>query len=65
MDRTIIGGVRLTTGHEYAVYAAIGGITGITIFALFLGAADGLVAAAIAALATLGGVKLAQGSISA
>ena len=46
--------------HDYAVYAAIGSIAGITITALLLGTADGLVAAAIAALATLGGVKIAQ-----
>ena len=47
--------------HDYAVYGAIGMIGAITIVALFLGTADGLVAAAIAALATLGGVKIAQG----
>ena len=46
-------------GHDYAVFASIGGIVGITLLALALGAADGLVAAAIAALATLGGVKVA------
>lgn len=47
------------TSHDYAVYAAIGAIAGITSLALVLGAADGLVAAAITALATLGGVKVA------
>lgn len=47
--------------HDYAVYAAILTIGGITVTALVLGTADGLVAAAIAALATLGGVKIAQG----
>ncbi len=47
------------TGHDYAVYGAIGAIAGITALALVLGAADGLVAAAITALATLGGVKVA------
>ncbi len=46
--------------HDYAVYGAIGMIGAITIVALVLGTADGLVAAAIAALATLGGVKIAQ-----
>ncbi len=45
--------------HDYAVYGAIGTIGAITIVALVLGTADGLVAAAIAALATLGGVKIA------
>ncbi len=44
---------------EYAVYAAIGAIAGITVAALVLGVADGLVVAAITALATLGGIKLA------
>ncbi len=44
---------------EYAVYGAIGAIAGITVVALVLGVADGLVAAAITALATLGGIKLA------
>ncbi len=48
------------TSHDYAVYAAIGTIGAITVVALVLGAADGLVAAAITALATLGGVKIAQ-----
>lgn len=48
------------TTHEYAVYAAIGSIAGLTALALWLGVADGALAAAIAALATLGGVKLAQ-----
>ena len=52
-------------GHDYAVYGAIGAIFGITVVALFLGTADGLVAAAIAALATLGGVKIAQAANSA
>ncbi len=47
------------TVHDYAVYGAIGAIAGITALALVLGAADGLVAAAITALATLGGVKVA------
>ena len=47
------------TTHEYAVYAAIGGIVGIVSLALILGVGDGLVSSAIAALATLGGVKLA------
>ncbi len=45
--------------HDYAVYGAIGMIGAITIVALVLGVADGLVAAAITALATLGGVKVA------
>lgn len=51
------------TSHDYAVYGAIGAISAITITALLLGAADGLVAAAIAALATLGGVKIAQSKV--
>ncbi len=46
-------------GHDYAVYAAIGVIGLVTSLALVLGAADGLVAAAITALSTLGGVKVA------
>ncbi len=50
------------TVHEYAVYAAIGGIVVLTGIALVLGVADGALAAAIAALATLGGIKLAQGA---
>ncbi len=51
--------------HDYAVYGAIAAIAGITMLALSLGAADGLVAAAIAALATLGGVKIAQAANTA
>ena len=47
------------TVHEYAVYASIGGIVAIVMAALVLGVGDGLVASAIAALSTLGGVKLA------
>ncbi len=50
------------TVHEYAVYAAMGVITGLTAIALVLGVADGALAAAIAALATLGGIKLALGA---
>lgn len=45
--------------HDVAVLAAIGAISGITLAALVLGVGDGLVAGAITALATLGGVKLA------
>ncbi len=52
------------TTHDYAVYVAIGTIGVITCLALVLGAADGLVAAAITALATLGGVKIAQAARS-
>ncbi len=45
--------------RELPALAAIGAIAGITSVALVLGQSDGLVAAAITALATLGGVKLA------
>jgi len=45
--------------HEYAVYASIAGVIGITLFALYLGVADGLVGQAITALTVLSGVKLA------
>ena len=47
-------------GHDYAVYGAITGITLLASLALLLGASDGVLTAAIAALATLGGVKIAQ-----
>ncbi len=47
------------TVHDYAVYGAIGAITTITSLAMLFGVADGLVAAAITALTTLGGVKIA------
>ena len=46
--------------HDYAVYGAISGITLLAALALFVGATDGILTAAIAALATLGGVKIAQ-----
>ncbi len=49
--------------HDLAVYAAIGGIVSLTAIALVIGVADGALAAAIAALATLGGIKLAQGAV--
>ena len=52
-------------GHDYAVYGAIGAIFGVLALGLVLGDPDGLVAAAIAALATLGGVKIAQAANSA
>ena len=42
------------TVHEYAPFVAMGVIGAVTAFALFLGAANGLLAAAITALATLG-----------
>lgn len=42
------------TVHEWAPFAAMGSIAAVTGLALALGAADGLVAAAITALATLG-----------
>ena len=45
--------------HDYAVFASIGGIVGVTGLALVLGVADGLVASAITALTTLAGVKVA------
>lgn len=44
--------------HEFAVYGAIAGIVGVTIVALVLGVGDGLVGAAITALAGLGGAKI-------
>ncbi len=50
--------------HDYAVYGAIGGITSIAIIAMVFAVGDGLIAAAIAALATLGGVKIAQSGVS-
>ncbi len=42
------------TVHEYAPFVAMGVIGAIVSFALYLGAADGLVAAALTALAALG-----------
>lgn len=48
------------TTHEYAVYAAIGGITVLTGLALYLGVANGALAAAITALASLGVAKLVK-----
>ena len=46
--------------HDYAVYGAIAGITILASLAMLFGVADGALAGAIAALATLGGVKIAQ-----
>ena len=46
--------------HDYAVYGALAGITSIALVAMVLNVGDGLISAAIAALATLGGVKIAQ-----
>ena len=51
--------------HDYAVYGAIAGISAIAIASMVMGVGDGLLAAAIAALATLGGVKIAQAANSA
>ena len=45
--------------HDWAVLAAISAIAGLTALAVVFGQSDGLVAAAITALATLGGVKVA------
>ncbi len=50
--------------HDYAVYGSIAGITLIAGIAMVLGVGDGMIAAAIAALATLGGVKIAQSGVS-
>ncbi len=50
------------TAHEYAVYAAIGTIGGLTALALVLGVSDGALQAAIAVLAGLGGFELASRS---
>ena len=44
--------------HEFAVYGAIAGIVAVTATALALGVGDGLAAAAITALAGLGGAKI-------
>ncbi len=44
--------------HDLAVYGAIAAIAGVTLAALILGVGDGLVAAAITALAGLGGAKI-------
>ena len=46
--------------HEYAVYAAIGAVAGLTGLALVLGVSDGALQAAIAVLAGLGGFELAR-----
>ncbi len=46
-------------GHDFAVYASIGGVVAITLVALALGVADGLVQNAITALTVLAGVKVA------
>ncbi len=48
--------------EDYAVFAAIGAITGLTALALVLGTSDGILATAVAVLAGLGGFKLAQRS---
>lgn len=45
--------------HEWTPLAAIGAISGLTGLAILTGTADGALAGAVAALATLGGVKLA------
>ncbi len=45
--------------HDYAVYGSIAGVVGITVVALVLGVADGLVQNAITALTVLAGVKVA------
>lgn len=46
-------------GHDWAVLASIGGVVGISLFALALGVGNGVVASAVAALVTLAGVKVA------
>ncbi len=45
--------------HDYAVFAAIGGVVSVTLVALSLGVGDGLVGQAITALTVLAGVKVA------
>ena len=48
------------TEHDFRTYLAIGAIAAVTSVALVLGQADGLVAAAITALAALGGAAVAR-----
>lgn len=45
--------------HDVPTLAAIGAIAGLTGLAIVMGSQDGALAGAVAALATLGGVKLA------
>lgn len=45
--------------HDWAVLAAIGGITTLAGLSVVSGTGDGVLAAAFTALATLGGVKVA------
>ncbi len=51
--------------HDYAVYGAIGAITGLTALALVLGTGDGALASAIAVLAGLGGYKIGRMKVDA
>ncbi len=52
------------TGHDYAIYAAIGGIVGLTALAMWLGVADGSLQGAIAALLGLGGYKVVKDAVA-
>lgn len=45
--------------HDFAVLAAISGITALAALSVVGGTGDGVLAAAFTALATLGGVKVA------
>ncbi len=51
--------------EDYAVFAAIGAIGGVTALALVLGVADGLLTTALTLLAGLGGFRLLQGALKA
>ncbi len=46
-------------GHDWAVLAAIAGITTLALVSALNGTGNGVLAAAFTALATLGGVKVA------
>ncbi len=50
--------------EDYAVFAAIAAIGGITALALVLGQSDGLLATALTLLAGLGGFRLIRGMIN-
>ncbi len=50
--------------EDYAVFAAIATIGGVTALALVLGVADGLLTTALTLLAGLGGFRLIQGMVN-
>ncbi len=46
--------------HDYAVYAAIGGIVGLTALSIIYNVGDGALATALAILGGLGGYKIGR-----